>query len=60
MKVLPCCNPPHCHCDFLPNERMREYITNGNDNWAVSDHNDISLVARDEQEITYMLNSKQV
>ncbi|KAL3986183.1 Sulfatase family protein [Acanthocheilonema viteae] len=64
MAVLPCCNPPYCRCDFLPNERLkRDNIMTGNDNWATNVHvlNDISTdaltISRNEREINYILNS---
>lgn len=61
--VLPCCNPPSCLCDFLPNERMqRDNMINDNDNWATNVITDISVgalaISRNEREISNMLNSK--
>ncbi|EJW70153.1 hypothetical protein WUBG_18941, partial [Wuchereria bancrofti] len=63
MAVLPCCNPPHCRCDFLPSERMpRDHIIDSGDNWATNILSDISMdsltISRNEREISYILNSK--
>ncbi|VDK65029.1 unnamed protein product [Onchocerca ochengi] len=59
MAVLPCCNPPHCRCDFLSRERMQwDHTINNYDKWETNVPNDISnAVLWNEREISHMLNS---
>ncbi|VDO61526.1 unnamed protein product [Onchocerca flexuosa] len=59
--VLPCCNPPHCRCDFLSKERMQWDYTNtinNNDNLETNVPNGISKTKLwNEWEISHMLNN---
>lgn len=61
--VLPCCNPPHCHCDLLTEERMyRGKTTHPSFHWQNNVLSDILLhdatLHRNEREISDLLNGE--